>query len=242
LCERQRAIGADGVLILRPGSAPGRYGMVFVNADGLVGEMCGNGGRCLAAFIRRAEGGVSSLVLETGAGTVQVRFLDAGLIELSLPPPVLLGTAHLVTWEGSDWRFDAIDVGPPHVVCLLEGLPALEALDVPRIGRAVRWDAHYAPRGCNVNFATVHEGRLHLRTFERGVEDETLGCGTGAVAAVSVARRCMGAGSPSTVITRSGDALEVHCGAPGEPARLTGYAHFVFDGRCADDLLQGLAA
>lgn len=242
LCERRRAIGADGLLILRPGSAPGCYGMVFVNANGLVGEMCGNGARCLAAFIRQVEGGNSALVLETGAGPVRALFLDAGPIELSLPPPVPLGTAHSVTWAGREWRFDAIDVGPPHVVCLLEDLPTLETLDVPRIGHAVRWDAHYAPRGCNVNFAAVHEGRLHLRTFERGVEDETLGCGTGAVAAVSVARRRMGADSPSTVITRSGDALQVCLGAPGEPARLSGYAHFVADGRCADDLLRGLAA
>lgn len=240
LCARHLGIGADGLLVLRPGLLPGHFGMLFVNADGLEGEMCGNGARCLAAYIRRAGWAGDELVLATASGAVPVRFLDDGRIELTLAPPRLRELGHRIEWQGRHWCFDALDVGPPHVVCLLDDLPSLEALDLRQLGPAVRRHPHYAPRGCNVNFAAVHQGRLHLRTYERGVEDETLGCGTGAVAAVAVLRQRLGEAAPSTVVTRSAEPLQIEFTAAA--VRLTGGAQFIADGHCAPGLLQSLAA
>lgn len=240
ICPRRLALGADGLLVLRDGSRIGCFSMVFVNADGLIGEMCGNGARCLAAFIRRSGLAENSLVLETGAGEVPVHFPDEQHIELTLAPASDLRTGLVVNWQGRDWVFDALTLGPPHVVCLLDDLEALEALDVVRLGRVVREHVLFAPRGCNVNFAAMHQGRLHLRTYERGVEDETLGCGTGATAAVLVARQRLGPGSPQTVVTRSGESLEIAI-ADSATVQLRGGAHFVADGHLTPELLQGFA-
>lgn len=211
--------------------------MLFVNADGLEGEVCGNGAGCLAAFIRRAGWAGDALVLATAAGAVPVRFLDDGRIELTLAPPRLREIGHRIEWQGRDWCFDALDVGPPHVGCLLDDLPSLEALN---LGPVVRRQGHHAPRCCNVNVVAVQQGRLHLRTFERRVEAETLGCGIGAVAAVAVLRQRLGEGAPSTVVTRSAEPLQIEFSAAA--VRLTGGAQFIADGHCAAGLLQGLAA
>lgn len=241
ICQRRLSIGADGLLILRDNSSSaGHFGMVFVNADGLIGEMCGNGARCLAAYIQRAGLASSSLVLDTGAGPVPVQFGSGNTIALELPPAGPIRPDQIVAWRGENWRFDAVDVGPPHVVCLVDSLPALEALDVVHFGRFVRKHALFAPRGVNVNFVAVLGGRLHMRTYERGVEDETLGCGTGAVACVLVARSRLGLQGPQTVVTRSGESLEVHLDHDGSGLRLTGAAHFIADGILATDLLHDL--
>lgn len=241
VCPIRLALGADGLLILRNGLMPGHFGMVFVNANGLIGEMCGNGARCLAGFIRRAGLAQNSVVLDTGAGEVPVRFPDAKHIMLTLAMPSDLRPGLTVSWQGRDWIFDALTLGPPHVVCLLDSLAALEALDVPALGRFVREHSLFAPRGCNVNFAASHQGRLHLRTYERGVEDETLGCGTGATATVLVARQRLGPTSPQTVVTRSGELLQIDM-TDSTALHLHGDAHFVADGQLAPELLQGLFA
>jgi diaminopimelate epimerase len=238
VCQRRLALGADGMLLLREGRQPGHFGMVFVNADGSIGEMCGNGARCLAAFIRRAGLAQQALVLDTDAGDVKVRFLDEQQIELTLPPAGPLRADLRVTWGGRDWLFDALDVGPPHVVCLLPDVAALAALDVTGFGQMVRHHALFAPRGCNVNFVAVDAGLLHLRTYERGVEDETLGCGTGATAGVLVARRQLGLTAPRSVLTSSGETLTIDIDQGDGHLRLTGGAHFVASGELAPELLS----
>lgn len=242
ICPRRLSVGADGVLILRSGTQSGHFGMVFVNADGLIGEMCGNGARCLSAYIRRLKLADQKLVLETGGGSVHVRFLDHQRIELSLPAAGPVRADIGVQWNDRLWLFDAVDVGPPHVVCILGSVAELMALDVPRFGSMVRHHANFAPRGCNVNFAAIQGAALHVRTFERGVEDETLGCGTGATAAAIVARRRMGYAAPTVIITRSGEQLDVGIDDSTERLRLTGGAHFVADGSLAPELLRGLIA
>jgi len=240
ICPPHLALGADGLLILRDGLTSGHFGMVFVNANGLIGEMCGNGARCLAGFIRRAGLAQNSVVLDTGAGAVPVSFPDANNITLTLAMPSDQRFGLAVSWQGRDWIFDALTLGPPHVVCLLDSLAELEALDVPKLGRFVREHALFSPRGCNVNFAASHQGRLHLRTYERGVEDETLGCGTGATATVLVARQRLGPQSPQMVVTRSGEFLQIDM-IDSTVLHLHGDAHFVADGQLAPELLKGIS-
>jgi len=238
LCRRRLAVGADGLLLLRASPAPDRFGMVFVNADGLLGEMCGNGARCLAAWLRRAGLAGADSRLETLAGAVPVRF-DGAAITLELPPARLLRSDVAIPWQGRDWLFDEVDLGVPHVVSFVADRAALRQAPVIALGRHVRQHPQFAPRGCNVNFAALEGGRLHLRTYERGVEDETLGCGTGATAAVLAAQRRFGLPAKVEVVTCSGESVWIEH-APDAPPQLSGGAHFVADGRVAPDLLDGL--
>lgn len=230
VCRRRLSLGADGLLVLRPGHTPGAFGMVFVNADGLVGEMCGNGARCLAAFIHRLGLAQARTRLETLAGPVTVDYRANGQIALDLPLAVPAGPGVTLQFGGQDWCFHPIDVGPPHVVCWVPDRAALAAVPVLELGRFVRHHGAFAPRGCNVNFAAWDGARLHMRTYERGVEDETLGCGTGATAAVLLAQIQGQAQGAVEVVTRSGDVLRVEPGADGTGPRLIGGAHFVAHG------------
>lgn len=238
LCHRRFGLGADGVLIVRNGRTPGAFDMTLINADGLQGEMCGNGARCVAAWLRaRNMGGADAVTLETLAGPVNAAFEPHGLIRLTLPPPGTPSPPQMIGFGGRPWTFWALDVGPPHVVTVLDGLDALAAAPVPALGRHVRHHPLFAPRGCNVNFAApAPNGRLHLRTYERGVEDETLGCGTGATAAAIVCRTLGLSGTRVDVVTASGDAMSIDLGTPGAPT-LAGTAQGVAEGRLLDGWL-----
>ncbi len=245
LCHRRLAIGADGLLLLRASRLAGHFEMVFVNADGLIGEMCGNGARCLAAFIRRAGLATEALTLQTPVGSVAVRFAGAGShgtnnIVLDLPPAGPIRPDIEIRWQEREWRFDAIDLGVPHAVCFLASRAALEQAPVEALGRYVRHHSVFAPRGCNINFAALEDGRLYLRTYERGVEAETLGCGTGATAAALLAQRHFGLHAPLEVVTSSGESLLVHCEPRSGLLQLAGGAHFIAEGNLDADLLAGL--
>lgn len=256
LCHRRFGIGADGLLLLRearPSAATDdtspAFGMVFVNADGLIGEMCGNGARCLAAFIGDAGLAQHALQLDTGAGIVRVR-LEARQILLDLPPARALRRDIPIEWEGSTWHFDALDVGVPHAVCFLDSRESLDAAPVVALGRHVRHHPAFAPRGVNVNFIAIDDGMLHLRTYERGVEAETLGCGTGATAAALLAHLRHALPSPLTVVTASGEPVLIRFDAPGDGPdsvhigsgllQLAGGAHFVARGEASPELLHNL--
>lgn len=247
LCQRRFAVGADGLLLLREGSADGadgatvdvaRFGMVFVNADGLPGEMCGNGARCLAAYLRRAGLARDALRLTTLAGEVCVRFCADGRIMLALPAPGTPRFDAVLAWQGRDWRFDCIDTGVPHAVCFVEDRQALAAVPVAGLGRHARHHPLFQPRGANINFVAREKTRLFLRTYERGVEAETLGCGTGAAAAALLAHCRFGLPSPLTVETSSGEALDIRFQPDLSGLQLLGDAHFVADGVLAPGFLD----
>lgn len=230
LCQRRLGIGADGLLLVLEGSAPGRFGMSFVNADGLIGEMCGNGARCLAAYLHRGGLVDQELVIETLVGPVSVDFSSLPSIELTLGPARIVRRGIEITWNGNVLRFDEVDAGPPHAVCWVDSLEALDRVDMVELGRMVRNHPAFAPRGCNVNLATLTpDGGVHIRTYERGVEDETLGCGTGAVSVAAVLLDQAPSVSTRRVVTRSGEALFVDLGSPEAPS-LSGGAQFVAQG------------
>jgi len=242
LCHRRFGVGADGVLVVREGRAAGAFHMMLVNADGLEGEMCGNGARCVAAWLR--ERGLCAgdhAALETLAGAVQAAFEPGGGIRLTLPPPGALTPPRTIPFEGRDWTVHALDVGPPHAVTLVADARALAQAPVVALGGHVRHHPAFAPRGCNVNFVAVDpDGRLRLRTYERGVEDETLGCGTGATAAAIVCRALGLAGEQVRVLTSSGDELHIDLSHPQAPT-LGGTAQGVADGRVLDGWLSAQA-
>jgi diaminopimelate epimerase len=176
LCHRQFGIGADGLLFVKhhAGALPQ---MIYYNSDGCESTFCGNGGRCFAAFLRELGYPGDDMLFQATDGLHSVGFNPDGTITLAMGDPVI----HHHSPERC-----RIDTGSPHVVIRKEtdirGLPILEE------GSAVRYDPAYAPGGVNANFVFSQNGVHYLRTYERGVENETLSCGTGAcAAAVSLA-------------------------------------------------------
>jgi diaminopimelate epimerase len=227
VCRRGVSVGADGVLVVGPAGA-GRVGVTFFNPDG--GEaFCGNGSRCAAryAFAKGLASG-RSMTLRTAVGDVPAEIVEAG-VTLTLPPPQDRGATTLRLADGEvAGRF--VLAGVPHIVIPVE---RLSTYPLDRAGPMLRRHPALGPDGANVDLVEGDDlGRVHVRTFERGVEGETLACGTGAVAA-AFAARIDGAPESITVVPRSG--IELRVDLPGDrhrpdAVRLSGDARFVFDG------------
>lgn len=189
-CPRRTGIGADGVLAMNvPTEAGAHFRMRYVNADGSLGTMCGNGARCLARFA--AAGGIDAipLVFDTDGGRCTADLLDdsLGSVRLHVPPPKAFGEVALqdADVEGPTY---GICAGTEHVVRFVEDVATAP---VRSEGPAIRSDTALAPAGANVNFVEVvdaNTAHIRARTFEKGVEGETLACGTGAVASALVSR------------------------------------------------------
>ncbi|HSB63505.1 MAG TPA: diaminopimelate epimerase [Thermoanaerobaculia bacterium] len=244
LCRRGTGVGADGVLFVfaeREGDPSSRIVVDYVNADGSVGRFCGNGTRCAARFAVRNGLAGASLVAATGWGAIGATVRSDGTVELALPEPVAVGRAvpSLDTaGETLEKGAFALVVGVPHVVSYVQADVDLDALDLSILGPLHR--RHPAMReGANANFVKVlSPSRIAVRTWERGVEAETLACGSGAVAAAVVTSFLKGANPPVSVATRSGETLEVSFLRDGEVARdvtLTGDARFVFEGTLVEE-------
>ncbi len=205
VCARKVGVGADGLILLEE-STQADILWRFYNADGSIPEMCGNGARCAARFAVLSGMAGPQLTLETLAGIIraevldhQVRVLMTGVGELRLNLDIPLQDT---TLKGHFMR-----VGVPHVAIPLN---SLQQVPVNQWGRAVRFHPLFQPAGTNVNFLRVTgEHTLKVRTYERGVEDETLACGTGAVASALIAARLGQVQSPVLVDTRGGEILTV---------------------------------
>jgi diaminopimelate epimerase len=212
VCNRHMGIGADGVLVLDKSTACD-YRMIIINADGSEAEMCGNGARCMAVYITHKYAVVpESFTMETLAGTIRASASgEIATVRLSDPKEyrpnieLRLGDQKVVA--------HFINTGVPHVIIFVHGL---QEIDVNDFGRVIRNHPAFAPKGTNVNFVEkVREGYIALRTYERGVEAETLACGTGSVASALVGY-LQNAGQLETrqgagikVITKSGEMLDV---------------------------------
>jgi diaminopimelate epimerase len=229
LCACKTGVGADGLILLE-NSAKADLSWRFYNADGSEAEMCGNGARCAARFAVLNAIAQSSLTLETLAGIIHAEVQDrlarvlmtgVGDFRLHLDIPVSDLTLH--------GHF--MKVGVPHAVIPVENL---DDVPIKEWGRAVRFHPLFQPAGANCNFVTV-EGphALMVRTYERGVEDETLACGTGAVASALISARLGQVSSPVLVSTRGGEVLTVTYQAKGEALSevfLEGEALVVYQG------------
>lgn len=224
-CDRRRGIGADGLLVLE--AHPDLdFRMHYRNADGGEAEMCGNGGRVLAAFaIERGLGREGRVGFVSRWGTHEARVERVGegsyQVELTLPD-VPLPSALEIEAPWGRARAVRVSCGVPHLVVPVEDTPAdgIEAVDVRGWGAPLRRLDLLGAEGANVDFLSRGAaGELGLRTFERGVEDETLACGTGATAAAAAASHFGWASSPVRLRTKSGDLLEVRF--EREPDRLS---------------------
>jgi diaminopimelate epimerase len=230
LCDRHRGIGADGLIAVE--GSPELPRMRYYNADGGEAEMCGNGARCFARYaanLLNLESGCLSFMTE--AGLISAELLPEGRIRLGMSEPHSLQLAHSLRVNDRDLEVHSINSGVPHAVVFVSDL---EDVDVLSLGRSLRKHQRFAPAGTNANFAQIlPNGALAIRTYERGVEDETLACGTGVVAAALIYHILKKAPSPVEVKVRGGDTLEVgfriNNNQPVE-VTLTGPGDFVFEG------------
>ena len=235
LCDRHRGIGADGLLAVEPAEKGADYKFRYYNADGGEAEMCGNGARCFGFFTAHLgnedEELPSSVSFETIAGTLTAEIVGEEVrIAMSEPKDLELNTPAKI--DGFSDVFHFLNTGVPHVVSFVDDL---ENTDVFNVGRASRYHSHFAPNGTNANFAqALDPNHLVLRTYERGVEGETLACGTGVCATALLHALATGAASPVHVTVRGGDTMRVDFTKDADgsfaSAKLTGPADFVFDG------------
>ncbi|HEY0370257.1 MAG TPA: diaminopimelate epimerase [Chthoniobacterales bacterium] len=230
LCDRHRGIGADGVLIIEPPTNGADFRMRYYNADGGEAEMCGNGARCFARFADRVAGPREKVSFETPAGVIAAA-LQGEAVTLQMSDPRDMRLNINVSAAGQTFRCHYIDSGVPHVVIPVSDI---SKVDVRTIGSAVRHHAEFAPRGANVNFLEKRgDDLIAIRTYERGVEDETLACGTGVVASALLFSATQGAKSPVRVLVKGGDELQVGFAQDGDRftnVTLSGPADFVFEG------------
>ena len=234
VCDRRDGVGADGLLILTP-EGPGTVRMTFWNCDGSPANMCGNAALCSTRLaVRLGLASADGMTLATGAGPFPTRSAGPGeLAELHLPdfdlPAPVPGMAQA---PGELWIRKAV-VGVEHLVTRVADL---EGFDLPSRGRAQRFDPAIAPKGANANFVAVPAapgGPWRIRTYERGVEGETLACGTGTVAAAVAVAANGEATLPLTFMSRSGRELSVRARIEGGRAVdvwLRGEARLVFKG------------
>lgn len=234
LCDRNRGIGADGLLAVEPARKGADYRFRYYNADGGEAEMCGNGARCFGRFTAHLDEIVlKKVTFETIVGTLSADMIgDDVRIAMSEPTDVKLNVATKI--PGLDSPLHFLNTGVPHVVTFVESAEALDEFDVFNNGTAIRNHPDFAPAGTNANFAAILSPQhISIRTFERGVEDETLACGTGMVASALVHHLLTGAASPIKVDVEGGDTLEIGFEKSGDSFKnvtLTGPADFVFEG------------
>jgi diaminopimelate epimerase len=232
LCDRHRGIGADGLMLLVPcTSGKADWAWDFYNSDGSRAEMCGNGARCFARFIQKLTGAKNQTTFETVAGVITAAFQE-NRVTVNLTPPKDLCLNQKVFVSAGTQTVHSLNTGVPHAVVFVPD--ADKALVLP-IGAQVRYHDVFAPQGTNVNFVQVlAPNSIRVRTYERGVEGETLACGTGVTASALIAARVHRFTSPIQVTVQGGDVLEVSFSRDGDQfsdVKLAGPAEFVFDGR-----------
>jgi diaminopimelate epimerase len=239
LCSRPFGIGGDGLLVLEK-SLDEDFFMKYFNADGSYGGMCGNGGRCAAryAYLNGIAGASMTFRALGHVYKAEVR-ADCVVLRMNAPGE----TSRNMTIQSDERSFSGyfLDTGSPHFVLVCDSLE----IDVAHIGRLIRTHSLFQPAGTNVDFVRIVDTRtLQIRTYERGVEAETLACGTGAVAAALIGALHCGQTQPIEVRTRSGESLLVSF--RGEAGRYTevaleGSAHILFSGNVLyDDLSDRL--
>ena len=237
VCRRRLSLGADGLILIETDPEVD-FCWRFYNSDGSPGEMCGNGARCAARFAHLC--GIADLRMRfrTLAGMIAAEICDDQVtVDLTPPGPLTAGLSlDLAAGRAS---VDVINTGVPHAVMFV---PEIEALDVFAAGREIRWHPQFAPAGTNADFAAVQApGVLRVRTYERGVEGETLACGTGVTAAALAAAVRFGWPSPIAVITHSGSRLTVDFAAVAgnfSRVRLRGDARTICTGELQPDAWQ----
>jgi diaminopimelate epimerase len=230
VCRRALSVGADGLIVIEP-SDEADFAWRFYNSDGSRPEMCGNGGRCAArfAYLRGLAG--PKLRFKTLAGIIEAKVADSGLVKIKMVPARGLELAVPLSLAGSTIKLDLINTGVPHAVLFV---PDLEGCDTAGLGRQIRYHDRFKPQGTNADFVQlVDKSSLKIRTYERGVEAETLACGTGATAVALVAANRGLVVSPVRLETSGKEQLVVYFENSGPDfgaVHLEGKTRLVYEG------------
>jgi diaminopimelate epimerase len=234
LCDRKKAVGADGLLVIET-SKKADFKMRIFNPDGSEAEMCGNGSRCVALYAASRKISKPQMTIETLAGVLDASVKgDTVKVKLTDPKDIKWNLCLMI--NKCPYKLNFVDTGVPHVIHFTDDL---EKIDVKNLGSHIRHHGEFSPEGTNADFVkVVDKHTIKVRTYERGVEDETLACGTGAVASAIISAEAEKMPSPITVETRSGEKIKVYFEIKDGNFRnvyLEGKAKLVFDGMLIDN-------
>jgi diaminopimelate epimerase len=237
ICRRRFSVGADGLILIED-SDRADFRWQFYNGDGSEAEMCGNGARCAARYAHARGIAPANMHFETVAGLIEAEIVGPNA-KIRLTPPTDMRLSRAVEIDGHEIELHSINTGVPHAVHFVENNGEVP---VREWGKYIRHHKLFEPAGTNVNFVQMSENELYVRTYERGVEDETMACGTGAVASAIIAALGGHVTSPVRVRTSGGDLLTIHFSLsdPGEPA--PGEGSLPHEPRIAEVFLEGPAA
>jgi len=206
VCDRKRGVGADGLLVIEP-SEKADFRMRIFNPDGSEAEMCGNGSRCIALYAATKKIAKNEMTIDTIAGALKAG-VKGDIVKVMLPEPKDIKWNLCLDINKCPYKLNFVNTGVPHVIHFTKDL---ENIDVKNIGSHIRHHGEFAPEGANADFVKIDgKDTISIRTYERGVEDETLACGTGAVASAIIAAETEKMASPITVRTRGGEMLKVY--------------------------------
>jgi len=225
ITARRFSIGADGVIFISK-SDKADFHWRFFNSDGTEADMCGNGARCVARYAYNNGLAQKTMKFETGAGIIEAYIIDDTDVKVQLTNPHSLEVDNSITIDGIEYTYSFINTGVPHIVLYVDNI---DKVDVKGLGSKLRYHSNFSPNGVNVNFiSVVSPTELIIRTYERGVEDETLACGTGSTAAalVSIAKGIVT--SPVRLKTASDRYLTVY--REVDNVYLEGEARVVYNG------------
>lgn len=241
LCERHLSIGADGLMVVDAPTQGGDYKMLFFNSDGSVGEMCGNGARCICRY--GYENGLAgeTQTVETTAGIVTGRRINSRLYRIRLNDPTTVTLDFPVEVDGIRYACSYVELGNPgipHAVIPYAGLRQADENELRELGRKIRWHSAF-PKGANVNFYEITgEDHVFERTFERGVEDFTYACGTGTGSLVTVLTLQGKASGQGVQVDMTGGTLIIDAERQGSRVTdlyLTGPTNIVAKGAVTDE-------
>jgi diaminopimelate epimerase len=229
VASRRTGVGCEGVILIQP-SDSSDFRMRFFNPDGSEVEMCGNGARCIARLASDIGAAGSEMTIDTIAGELKATVTGPSVV-LGMTAPVDWAMNQSIVLGGDNFEYSSVNTGVPHAVFVVEDVADV---DIRKLGAEVRYHDVFSPTGTNANFLQVTDGQsIKVRTYERGVEDETLACGTGMTACALVAAKMGLVTGPVTVIPASGDKLAVDFTLSDDGAAdvtLTGPAEYVFTG------------
>jgi diaminopimelate epimerase len=240
VCRRKFSVGADGLILLEP-SEQADFCWQFFNADGSTAEMCGNGARCAARFAFMQGIAPEKMRFETLAGIIEAE-ISGSEVAVTMTEPVNLRLHQTVKVNNAPLELHSINTGVPHAVVFVDNI---DETDVRGLGRVIRQHQSFAPAGTNVNFVQQRGSAFKVRTYERGVEDETLACGTGAAASAVIAALLGQAAPPVEIITSGGDRLSISFAADNgkvDSVSLKGPARMIYAGELTAEALLDLSS
>ena len=234
ICRRKMSVGADGFILVE-NTDVADFKWRFYNSDGSAAEMCGNGARCVARYAYVTGIAGPAMSFDTQAGIVEAQVVGER-VKVKTTDPLDFKIDYPIELKNGSLSISSVNTGVPHVVIVKD---SIENADVVSVGREIRFHHRFAPAGTNVNFVCdLKDNIIAIRTYERGVEDETLACGTGAIAAAIVMAYKEKLKSPINVLTRSGGYLSIFYkenGGKYYDVHLEGDARIIYNAQLWED-------